>query len=263
MELMDMSLLDLINHRKRKVRMYFSTEEGLDIILQIARGISYLHDLGIAHRDVKPANVVVSRNSSQNGDCITCVKLVDFDLSKTKIQASKSNPISLKGCGTLIYRAPEINPKSLEEGYQWVQWFKADVYSFALTCAAILSLKEPFLTEINNNPAMLWKKIVEHNLRPELPEKCPNYELLPVLKECWATDPKQRPDFTSICAKLEKYKQELLTKNLRAEALGMQWSRAPIEDTSKGVQSEFIDKMLTDRSLQRKHVANLVKQIDE
>lgn len=249
MELMMMSLLDLINLLKAN-EMYFSSEEGLDIILQIARGMCYLHDLGVVHRDVKPGNVVVSMVESQNGECVTCVKLVDFGLSKTKIQVSKSNPISHKGCGTSIYRAPEINPKSAEGGYQRVKWFKADVFSFALTCAAILTLKEPFLDEAEH-PAELLKKIVECNLRPELPKNRPNYELLPLLEMCWATDPKERPDFPSICVKLEKYKQDLLTINLRSKTLGMQCSRLAIEDASKGMQSDYIEKMLTYRSEQR------------
>lgn len=58
MELMEMDLSSLIRSREGKP---FAIEVALDMILQIARGMLYLHDRGIAHRDLKPSNVVISK----------------------------------------------------------------------------------------------------------------------------------------------------------------------------------------------------------
>ncbi|KAG0631555.1 hypothetical protein M758_1G261900 [Ceratodon purpureus] len=58
MELLEMSLDEVIK-RQAKERQPFPILVALDIILQMARGMLYLHDLGIAHRDIKPHNVVV------------------------------------------------------------------------------------------------------------------------------------------------------------------------------------------------------------
>ena len=53
---------------------HFSTEEVLSIIEQIALGLQEAHNAGIVHRDVKPANIFLTKNQQ--------VKILDFGLSK-------------------------------------------------------------------------------------------------------------------------------------------------------------------------------------
>ena len=212
MELMEMDLSSLIRNREGKP---FAIEVALDMILQIARGMLYLHDRGIAHRDLKPLNVVISKvpNSTHLVENF-CVKLIDFGLSKAKVQASMSSTVSIPNCGTVTYRAPEVFSKAHEQvprgGQQKVNWFKADVYSFALTCSVILSLKKPFegrYLEAGEEDERYLELI--NGTRPEIPSSCPK-ELDALLKECWETNPERRPHFSTICTRLEKYKHGLL-----------------------------------------------------
>ena len=55
---MEKSLFDLIQDQKG---ILFSLPVVVDIIMQIVRGMWYLHDLGVAHRDLTPQNVVLNR----------------------------------------------------------------------------------------------------------------------------------------------------------------------------------------------------------
>ena len=63
------------------------------IILQSARGLAYAHSHGIVHRDVKPANILLTKSGS--------VRLSDFDL------AGGTNAPDAPNGGTMKYMAPE------------------------------------------------------------------------------------------------------------------------------------------------------------
>ena len=67
---------------------------------QITHGISYLHDNGVAHRDLKLENIFLAANCQP--------KIADFGLMKV---FGGENEEALKtNCGTLQYMAPEIKP---------------------------------------------------------------------------------------------------------------------------------------------------------
>jgi hypothetical protein len=68
--------------------------DAMDIMLQITKGMCYLHDMKVAHRDLKPANVVVAPSNDSilaNLKCID-VKLLDFGISKVEVKDSPEMP---------------------------------------------------------------------------------------------------------------------------------------------------------------------------
>ncbi|KAG0577406.1 hypothetical protein KC19_5G154000 [Ceratodon purpureus] len=208
MELMEKSLFHLIEEQKEQKGVPFSLPVAVDMMVQIARGVCYLHDRGVAHRDLKPQNVVVSRLTSPHlSEDYFSVKLVDFGISKTKVEVSKSNTMTAGGLGTTRYRAPEVFPEAYRSGTGKATWLKADVYSFAMTCAHLLSLKSPF--EEMQNPGALYEKLGKGE-RPELPVGCPK-ELVGLLKKCWSIRPGSRPSFMQICVELEKLRHAFLS----------------------------------------------------
>jgi len=94
---------------------------------QVCEGLRYLHSLGIAHRDLKPQNILkVSAGAGSR------VKLADFGLAKLKLQCSEmSTP-----CGTLQYVAPEV----LEKRYTC----KVDLWSLGVIMYRWLCGSHPF-----------------------------------------------------------------------------------------------------------------------
>lgn len=85
------SLKDLINKSG-----FIKQQVVIELSQQIIRALSFCHTKGIAHRDVKPANILIDRYGR--------AKLADFGLAQ---HFNKSQRISIFG-GSLPYLAPEI-----------------------------------------------------------------------------------------------------------------------------------------------------------
>jgi serine/threonine protein kinase len=219
LELMNKSLSTLI---KEQNEVPFSLPVVLDIIVQMARGMRYLHDQKIAHRDLKPDNVMVNTLIFPHLPIHFNVKLIDFGVSKAKIEVSSAITVTAVGIGTSKYRAPELHPKRPLELERKACWFKADVYCFAMTCIHLLTLKMPF-DDIDNMGSEAAYMALQNGRRPEPPKECPK-ELAALLRMCWHIDPSRRPSFIEICSELEairfKGPSKLSTFDQRKDSLG-------------------------------------------
>jgi serine/threonine protein kinase len=247
MELMQMSLSDLIKYEAKKVRKSFPLSVALDIIVQIARGMCYLHDSGIAHRDLKPSNMLVNILDTPHLEDNICVKLGDLGMSKTKVEVSKSNTISIRGVGTPTYRAPEVHPKAQNptQGPAKALWFKADVYSFGVTSAEVLSLT----TQFEGIDLSDMCRELERGARPELPSH-PLEKLVSLLTQCRCEGPHSRPTSTDICIRLEEVRHDLSRGSTSPAHRGLQ------EGGIDPIGYEYIEEMLRKYEHQRqKHSA--------
>ncbi len=119
----------------------------VEIISQVASALDAAHSRGLVHRDVKPANLLMSGVS--DGNAADYVYLSDFGLSKQSLSSA-----SLTGTGqflgTLDYMSPEqINGKQLDG--------RTDLY--ALGCAAfeMLTGEPPFRRDANL--AVMWAQV--------------------------------------------------------------------------------------------------------
>ncbi|ELP92950.1 protein serine/threonine kinase, putative [Entamoeba invadens IP1] len=134
------SLQDSIKH---KTGDEVNIDMRIKIMLDASKGISYLHDNGILHRDIKPDNILVF--SFNLNDKINA-KLTDFGSSRN-INLLMTNMTFTKGVGTPSYMAPEI---VIKEKYTK----SADIYSFAITMFEAFSWKEAYLIKDFKFP---WK----------------------------------------------------------------------------------------------------------
>lgn len=178
------SLYDLLYRERRK----FSVHEVVGINEDISSGMCYLHGAGVVHRDLKPANILVSEH-------MQC-KIADFGLSKVKQES-----MTLRSrVGTPQYMAPELlSPDHLPHNE------KVDVYSFSIMLVEILSNEQPFL---GKDPIQVAMAVLMQGLRPEIPKGTPE-PLVHMIQDCWAADPKTRPNFEEVLARIRRFKEGL------------------------------------------------------
>ena len=104
------------------------------IMQDVASAVSYLHEQGIVHRDIKAENVLIAYKSGRDVLNVTA-KLADFGLAKViatcNFDGSLENYYMDCTCGTQYYLAPEV----LEGKYT----MKADVFSMAVLFTAMVT----------------------------------------------------------------------------------------------------------------------------
>ena len=91
-----MELIEGITLKKyieKKVRL--SYKEAVSIAIQVSMGIEAAHNNHIIHRDIKPQNIIISKDGK--------VKVTDFGIAK----AASSNTISSNVMGSVHYTSPE------------------------------------------------------------------------------------------------------------------------------------------------------------
>jgi serine/threonine protein kinase len=77
----------------------------------LIKGVAYLHKFCIAHRDIKPGNLVVDRDF--------CLKIIDFDIA---MQVEGEDEVVEGRCGTKGWMAPEIEEKSMYSPIKADRW---------------------------------------------------------------------------------------------------------------------------------------------
>ncbi|KAL4204031.1 hypothetical protein AMTRI_Chr01g107680 [Amborella trichopoda] len=208
MELMNRDLSNYIKETcgPRK-RVPFTLPVTVDVMLQIARGMEYLHSRKIYHGNLNPSNILVRvRNPSSEGHLH--VKITGFGLTSVKNSTSK-NSANQPTTDPVIWYAPEVlqeqeqgNPTSPSKYTE-----KADVYSFSMICFELLTGKLPF--EEGHLQGDKMSRNLRAGERPLFPFPSPKY-LTALTKKCWQDDPNQRPNFSSICRTLRYIKRFLV-----------------------------------------------------
>ncbi len=205
-ELMDQSLHELMVNRQDNEDSTnhppFQPLEAVDIMLQVAKGMRYLHVNKVVHRDLKSMNILVKCEEHAGH---VYVKVSDFGLSKVK-EASCTYSNITPNRGTTRWMAPELFGISeylnvgTSESNSPLKYdlFKADIYSFGMVCYEILTGLLPFH---NCTHTDIWKRILKEGLRPPIPEHCPE-QLSKLITTCYHSNPATRPSFDEICVKL-------------------------------------------------------------
>jgi serine/threonine-protein kinase len=162
--------------QERSLRGALDPAEAAAITAQAAAGLSAAHQQGVVHRDVKPANVMLTTDRT--------VKITDFGIARFAEEAASSLTATGKIIGTADYLAPE---RALGHPAQPA----SDVYSLGCVLYELLTGRPPFSgatslavvhQHVSATPAS------PHHLRPDIPQPLSDYVL-----HMLAKDPAHRP----------------------------------------------------------------------
>ena len=129
-------------------------KETLNISVQIAQGLSAAHANRIIHRDIKPQNIIISRDGK--------VKVTDFSIARM----ADSTTVTTTAAGTVSY----ISPEQARGGYSDE---KSDIYSLGITMYEMLTGRVPFDGETNVAVALMHiqgKMTPPRELEPSIPK---------------------------------------------------------------------------------------------
>ncbi|KAF5478130.1 hypothetical protein F2P56_004715 [Juglans regia] len=209
-ELMNKDLRSYMKeNRGLRRQILFSIPVVVDIMLQIARGMEYLHSRRIYHGDMNPSNILLKARNHTEG--YFQAKVAGFGLSSitnsTSRNATKQNT-EQNTENPFIWYAPEVLAEQEKPGSACTSKYteKADVYSFGMLCFELLTGKVPF--EDSHLQGEKMSRNIRSGERPLFTLPSPKY-LVNLTKKCWQTDPTQRPSFSSICRILRSIKKFL------------------------------------------------------
>lgn len=165
------SVYDFLHNQKG----HFDVPAVLKIAILVSKGMNYLHENNIIHRDLKSANLLMDENG--------IVKVSDFGVARVQ---NKSGVMTAE-TGTYRWMAPEVIE---HKPYN----HKADVFSFGIVLWELLTRKLPYA---NLTPLQAAIGVVQKGLRPVIP-KHTHPGIVGLLEQCWQQDPSLRPEFSEI-----------------------------------------------------------------
>jgi serine/threonine-protein kinase len=170
------------------------------VSLQVGRALDYAHFRGVIHRDVKPANIIISN--------LGTVKLTDFGIART--EASDLTQAGV-GLGTPAYMSPEqIVGDRLDQ--------RSDIFSFGIVLYQMLTGRKPFVEDEQQSAMQKIRNETPptpRSLNPQI-----NKELERIVLRCMQKLPEDRYATTQeLVIALEQYLASHVNQNYRARLL--------------------------------------------
>jgi len=219
---------------KRIRKPKYKVEEALGWLLDVAKGMRYLHGcmgVPIAHRDLKPENILLDESG--------LAKVADFGLFRVQaelnkrrtsiagvtggdnVQSSKSRTsgrqtsgwqgfglnsaaLDLTGeTGSARYMAPEVYA---HQPYDC----KCDVFSFSIVAYEVLSRSRAYETSHLTGDQIAAAVHRTPTFRPKMPKHW-HPDVTALFHSMWAANPSERPDFGALVRTLSAWHEMALT----------------------------------------------------
>jgi serine/threonine-protein kinase len=168
MEFVDGVDLKAILEWRRRIGRRLTIGQTIYIIMEVCKGLAYAHDLvhpetgerlGIVHRDVSPANVLISKNGE--------IKLADFGLAKAASQVESTDPGVVKG--KMSYLSPEAaRGENVDQ--------RADIFSVGILLYEMLTSKRLFYGDTDYQTVELVRNAKIPPIAAQNPEVEPEFE---------------------------------------------------------------------------------------
>ncbi len=165
-------------------------KEATSIAIQIAQGIDAAHNAHIVHRDIKPQNVLISREGK--------IKVTDFGIART----TTANTISSDILGSVQYISPEQARGGQVDN-------RTDIYSFGIVYYEMVTGQLPF--DGDSTVSIALKHIQENvPLVSDVVPGIPN-SVSRIIEKCTQRKPDRR--YQKVTSLLSDLKTSLITPN--------------------------------------------------
>lgn len=163
-----------------------SDANRLNLILDVAEGLDYLHSRAVIHGDLKGPNILVDT------EVRPCARLADFDVTTVTENPNSRRVYTRQDSRTAPWASPEV----LKEG---VPSRAADVYSFAMVMIEVCIKGTPF----GGKTEFAIGSEVVNGERHERPEDALCTDALWLLiVDCWSQNPQCRPETSKVLERL-------------------------------------------------------------
>ncbi|KAG9322927.1 hypothetical protein KVV02_003466 [Mortierella alpina] len=185
-------------------------EQKLFIAADVARGLMFLHEVGIIHKTLRAKNILLTRFNQ--------AKITNF--RQSRLESAQTRPMS-DPFSFVRWLAPEkMTPKEVRYGAE------CDIYSFGMLLFEIASNRIPFAGRTDRElPEMIVLKDMYETVPPGTPSEFAN-----IMSACWSHDPRLRPTTSQVllilrdaCSKYENGGQ-----NFGSLASNMEDAAAPL-----------------------------------
>jgi serine/threonine protein kinase len=155
-----------------KDKVSLSYDRIAEIVTNVGDALDYAHRRGIVHRDVKPANIILTNDGT--------VKITDFGIAKIN---SSSLTATGQFLGTPNYMSPEQVTGEVVDG-------RSDLFSLGVVLYELLTKKKPFAGD--NLTSISYKIVHEEYPPPQTYDAAIPAEFNPILARALAKDPAAR-----------------------------------------------------------------------
>ena len=163
---------------------HLESKEAIGIAIQVAQGIGAAHEQHIIHRDIKPQNMIISRDGK--------VKVADFGIAR----AVSTQTMNATAVGSVHY----ISPEQAKGGYCDE---RSDIYSFGITMYEMVTGKVPF--EGDNTITVALAHLEEPVTPPRMYVPEVSQALEQIILKCTQKRPERRySNVTDVIADLRK-----------------------------------------------------------
>jgi len=161
-----------------------SVAARVQILIEAASGLAYLHSMGFLHRDIAARNMLIDK----------VVKIADFGMSRKtdNYKVDPNKPMNLRWLAPEVYESSVVNKAT-------------DVYAFGITIFEVFTV--PYKIPYPDwNPNKVYDKVVNKGYRLEPPKLMPKM-IGTIMTDC-LSDEDDRPTFETILASLLSFPKD-------------------------------------------------------
>ena len=198
-------------------------DKAIDFSIQIASALETAHENHIIHRDIKPQNILVSKNGN--------LKVTDFGIAK----AASANTLTSGAMGSVHY----ISPEQARGGYSDE---RSDIYSLGITMYEMVTGRVPF--EGDNNVSVALMHIQNEMVSPReyYPDIYASFEKI-ILKATQKKPERRYLTATALIADLKRVQNNpnidiVVAPSAIANSPTQEWSKEEIEAVRNATQAK-------------------------